>query len=135
MEDLKKCSAIFLDEFAHGRIFKKSFSWLLSAEIYWIAVSAQSIGAYDELIREHVLKGNESVNLSLNLRNTKDIVDAAKRVAVKELSLEAISLSDAPSNFPNGPLPEMVESIEEAIERARKLTKKGILVTITTLRE
>ena len=124
---MKKCNAIFLDEFFDEETFMRN--WLLDAEICWIAVNVK-IEKQVELIREHIREG-EFINLSLNLRNSKEILDAAKAVTVEELMWHEVSaLANTPSNFPNGPRPEIVESIEEAIKRIRKETKKGILVII-----
>ena len=90
----------------------------------WVVLSPDLSGA---CLTEH---GFVHINLDENFRNSREIVLEAKRVADKsfnELSGRKL-LTMPPLNFPRGCHPIHVDSFEDAIMEAVKLTTGGILV-------
>ncbi|XP_066922338.1 uncharacterized protein [Clytia hemisphaerica] len=113
--------AVFLDEWEESSTFKLSV--FQNADVCWIALSA--FGRE----RRH-FDGNkfQSIQLSLNLRNSKSIVKTSQIKAEKELCDYSDSLEEPPTNFPTGPPTDYVDSIIEAVTKARNETDGGILI-------
>eukprot|EP00111_Clytia_hemisphaerica_P025044 TCONS_00073729-protein len=86
----------------------------------WIAPDAYS---QNENINDFT-----TIHLKNNLRNTKEIVLETKSIAEETSYIYKSHLNMPLPIFPQGCRPIYTYSIEEALDKARELTKEGILV-------
>ena len=77
------------------------------------------------------------LQLSLNLRNSKEIVRKSKTLAEITQYRNAESVIETPSIFPSGPTPTRVNSVSEGIGKAKQsfLQCPGILVIVNELND
>eukprot|EP00111_Clytia_hemisphaerica_P011395 TCONS_00033386-protein len=137
--------AIFLDEW---NVNQPSLVEVENTDICWIAPNAlyQEKMNRDDYKFENTFKGFQLLQLSVNLRNSKEIAREAKSLAEERLYRYTEGISEPPSNFPNGPPPAFVKSVKEAVEMIRnsdqasqgnssknKVKNRGILVITDTI--
>uniref|UniRef100_A0A7M5UEM7 Uncharacterized protein n=1 Tax=Clytia hemisphaerica TaxID=252671 RepID=A0A7M5UEM7_9CNID len=138
--------AIFLDEW---NVNQPSLVEVESTDICWIAPNAlyQEKMNRDDYKFENKFKSFQLLQLSVNLRNSKEIVGEAKSLAEVRLYRYTEGISEPPSNFPNGPPPVFVKSVKEAVKIIRnsdqatsqgnssenKVKNRGILVITDTI--
>ena len=127
---------MFLDEWNQNQ---PSLDEVVNTEICWIAPNAlyqEKMNRLDYKL-ENTFKGFQSLQLSVNLRNSKEIAKEVKSLADTRLYKYSEGISVPPSNFPNGPPPLYVKSIKDAVKAIRDADqksqrgsnkKKGILI-------
>uniref|UniRef100_A0A7M5WLF9 Uncharacterized protein n=1 Tax=Clytia hemisphaerica TaxID=252671 RepID=A0A7M5WLF9_9CNID len=111
--------AVFLDEW---NVNQPSLVEVENTTICWIAPNAlyQEKMNRDDYKFENTFKGFQLLQLSVNLRNSKEIIREAKSLAEERLYRYTEGISEPPSNFPNGPPPVFVKTVKEAVEIIRK---------------
>ena len=122
VKDGIKMRAILIDEFhlfAEEGLIRELQHLASLVDIIWIAPVIAS--EYENI--DHFT----TINLTYNLRNTKEIVLEAEKT-VRLLSLNKEFLTMPPSNFPRGCRPIYVAFIDDGLDTARGLTHEGILV-------
>ena len=114
-------NAIFIDECFNSDSVKDVMTYLSTlVEILWIAPNARS--------QKENIDDFTTINLTKNLRNTTEIVTETKDVAEFKKYVYKSGLKTPPPNFPRGCRPIFVDTINEALDKARRLTSSGILV-------
>ena len=117
-------NAVFLDEM--DIFYGKSIEDLADlVDVLWISPNATNMIEQKYKVLEDDF---EVLDLSLNLRNTEEIVKKSKSLSEQMHYRYENGLKMPPPNFPNGCAPNIMESLKEALNSARKSTSQGILI-------
>ena len=121
----KEIKALFLDEWdIDGKLIKRLPNHV---DIIWIAPNQ----FYMLLASKKGLEEFETLKLSLNLRNTKQIVHETRLLVRLSFFSHPIALVKPPINFPEGFQPILhKDSIEECLKTALELTSSGVLIIV-----
>ena len=100
----------------------------------WIAPNSsyRAKPKYVRSLKRHFEKF-KVIQLTSNLRNTKEIVKKSKNIAETQLYEYAQGVSETPSNFPKGNPPKHTSSFGEAIFQAKMNTDKGLLLVADSI--
>ena len=135
----KGIKALFIDEFEQDYDMLR---WIKDNgndfDILWIALECwilTEIWQRQEKVDVTTMKTLEKFrrfNLSMNLRNSRQIIDEINLLETSEVGRRHLDkiLAPSPSNFPSGCPPVHAKSIKEAIKTTRRLTNEGILILI-----
>ncbi|XP_066913031.1 uncharacterized protein [Clytia hemisphaerica] len=127
--DLSKYDAVFLDEWGENVYKYLPFSW--EPKFCWIAPAEARDSNNDFYFKQ--LKHFKYIRLHTNFRNSKSIVKTSMILIEQEAYRLANSIREPPSNFPIGPTPIHMSSIEEAIQKVQKESSNGILVILNSV--
>ncbi|XP_066910542.1 uncharacterized protein [Clytia hemisphaerica] len=120
--------AVFIDECemgytSDGQWMKKLISLV---DFLWIVPSTSMLSMRSLLSKYE--RDFTFLDLSKNLRNTPQIVQAAKAEAERSEYLYGEGIAMPPPNFPKGRDAILSNSFEDGLKKARIMTKSGILV-------
>ncbi|XP_066926240.1 uncharacterized protein [Clytia hemisphaerica] len=120
--------AVFIDECemgytSDGQWMKKLISLV---DFLWIVPSTSMLSMRSLLSKYE--RDFTFLDLSKNLRNTPQIVQAAKAEAERSEYLYGEGIAMPPPNFPKGRDAILSNSFEDGLKKARTMTKSGILV-------
>ncbi|XP_066932435.1 uncharacterized protein [Clytia hemisphaerica] len=128
--------AIFFDEWNEDIQNKLNVDWLNDFKVCWIAPNSAYRAKTKDL---NLIKGHftefKVVQLTTNLRNTKEIVKATKEIAERDLYEYGQGVADTPPHFPRGLSPVFVSTFPEAVFEAKKHNQKtGILIIANNIK-